>query len=40
MECVSPAMMYDIDGEHSVKTIHEHPGKGYDGNPGEATIDL
>ena len=33
-------MLYDIDGEHYVKTIHEHPGKGYDGTPGAATIDL
>ena len=33
-------MLYDIDGEHSVKTIHEHPGKGYAGIPGAATIDL
>ena len=39
-EYASPEMMYDIDGEHSVKTIHEHPGKGYDGTPGVATIDL
>ena len=33
-------MLYDIDSEHSVKTIHEHPGKGYAGNPGADTIDL
>ena len=33
-------MLYDIDGEHSVKTNHEHPGKGYAGTPGAATIDL
>ena len=33
-------MLYDIDGEHSVKTIHEHPGKWYAGTPGAATIDL
>ena len=33
-------MLYDIDGEHSVKTIHEHPGKGYAGTLGAATVDL
>ena len=33
-------MMYDIVGEHYVKTIHQHPGKGYAGTPGSATIDL
>ena len=33
-------MLYDIDGEHYVKTIHEHPGKGYAGTLGAATIDL
>ena len=33
-------MMYDIEGDHSVKTIHEHPGKGYAGTPGAATIGL
>ena len=33
-------MLYGIDGEHSVKTIHEHHGKGYAGTPGAATIDL
>ena len=39
-EYSSPEIMYDIEGEHSVKKIHEHPGKGYDGTPGAATIDL
>ena len=39
-EYASPAMLYDIDGEHSVKTIHEYPGKGYAGTPGADTIDL
>ena len=39
-EYASPENLYDIDGEHSVKTIHEHPGKGYAGTPGAATIDL
>ena len=39
-EYASPEMMYDIDGEHSFKTIHKHPGKGYSGNLGAATIDL
>ena len=33
-------MLYDIDGEHSIATIHEHPGKGYAGTPGTVTIDL
>ena len=33
-------MLYDIYGEHSVKKIHEHPGKGYAGTPGAATTDL
>ena len=39
-EYASPDMQYDIYGEHSVKNIHEHPGKGCDGTPGAATIDL
>ena len=39
-EYASPEMMYDIDREHSVKTIHENPGKGYPGTPGADTIDL
>ena len=39
-EYASPAMLYDIDGEHSIKTIHKHPGKGYSGTPGADTIDL
>ena len=39
-EYASPEMMYDIDGEHSVKTVHEKPWKGYVGTPGAATIDL
>ena len=39
-EYASPEMLYDIDGEHSVKTIHEHPGKGYAGTLGAAAIDL
>ena len=33
-------MLYDIDGEQSVKTIHEHPGKGYAVTTSAATIDL
>ena len=33
-------MMYDIDGEHSVKTIHEHSGKGFACTPGAATVIL
>ena len=33
-------MLYDIDGEHSVKNIHGHPGKVYASTPGASTIDL
>ena len=33
-------MLYDIDGEHSFKKIHEHPGKQYAGTLGAANIDL
>ena len=39
-EFSSPEMLYDIDSEHSIKTIHEHAGKGYSGTLGAATIDL
>ena len=39
-EYESPEMLYDIVDEHSVKKIHEHPGKGYAGTPGAATVDL
>ena len=39
-EYASPEMLYDIDGEHSVKMIHENPGKGYAGTLCAATIDL
>ena len=39
-EHASLEMRNDIDGEHSIKMIHEHPGKGYAGTPGAATIDL
>ena len=39
-EYASPEMLYHIDGEHSVKTIHEHPGKGYAGTTGASNIDL
>ena len=39
-EYASPYMLYDIDREHSVKKIHAHPGKGYAGTIGAATIDL
>ena len=39
-EYASPDMLYDIDGEHSLKTIHKHPGKGYSGTLSAATIDL
>ena len=33
-------MLYDMDGEHSVHTLHNRPGKGYAGSPGAATLDL
>ena len=33
-------MLYDIDGEHSVKMIYDNPGKEYAGTPGAATIYL
>ena len=39
-EYESPEMLYYVDGEHPVKMIHEHPGKGYAGTPGAATIDF
>ena len=39
-EYASPEMLYDINGEHSVKTIHENPGKGYAGTTIAAIIDL
>ena len=39
-EYASLDMLYDIDGEHSVKTIHEHLRKGYAGTPSAANIDL
>ena len=39
-EYESPEMLYDIVDEHSVKKIHEHPGKVYAGTPGAATIYL
>ena len=36
----APELLYDIDGEQSVKTIHERSGKGYKGTPGAETLDL
>ena len=39
-EYASPEMMYDIHGEHCIKTIHEHTGKGYAGTPGASNIYL
>ena len=39
-EYTSPEMLYDIDGEHYVKTSHEHPGKWYAVTPGASNIDL
>ena len=40
MDYASPEVLYDIDGEHSVKTIHEYPGKWYSGTPSADTIYL
>ena len=39
-EYASLQMLYDIDGEHSDKTIHDHPGIQYAVTPGVDTIDL
>ncbi len=36
----APEMLYDIDAEHSIKTLNERPGKGYGGTPGVPTFDL
>ena len=36
----SPERLYGIDGEHSVKNMHDHPGKAYSGTTGAATIGL
>ena len=36
----APEMLYNLDGEHSIKTIHQHSGKGYSGSPGAETINL
>ena len=36
----SPDMMFDLDGDLSVNTIHNRPGKGYSGSPGAAVLDL
>ena len=36
----APEMLYDLDGAHSVQTLHEWPGKGYADMPGAATINL
>ena len=33
-------MLYDLDGEHSVQTLHNRPGKWYAGSLGAATLDL
>ena len=33
-------MLYDIDGDQSVQTLHNRPGKGYAGSPGAARLDL
>ena len=39
-EYAAPEMLYDLDGEHTVKSLSERPGKGYAGTPGAATINL
>jgi len=33
-------MLYDMNGDQSVQTLHHRPGKGYAGSPGAATLDL
>jgi len=33
-------MLYDMDGDQLVQTLHNRPGKGYAGSPGAATLDL
>ena len=33
-------MLYDMDGDQSVQTLHNRPGKGYAGSPGAARLDL
>ena len=35
-----PENVYDLDGTHSVKTIHERPGSGYGGSPGAPTFQV
>ena len=32
--------LYNLDGEHSGKTIHERYGSRHDGSPGAMIIDL
>ena len=32
--------LYDLDGDQSVKTIHERNNHRYVGSPGAATLDL
>ena len=36
----APEALYDLDGEQSVKTIHERNDHRYVGSPGVATLDL
>jgi hypothetical protein len=33
-------MLFNMDDDHSVTTIHNRPGKTYAGSPGAATINL
>ena len=38
----NPEALYDLDGQHSVETLHDRPGKGndYTGDPGQPSLDL
>ena len=36
---VAPENVYDLDKEHTYKTLAERPGR-YAGSPGAATVDL
>ena len=33
-------MLYNIDGKHSVRTLHERQGKDYAGTPSAAELEL
>ena len=39
-EYASPESLFNIDGEHSVKTLHEQQGKDYEGTPAAAKVDV